>query len=65
MRDILLEKEAEAKAIKKALEFWAGMTIKEARKHGWNDVHDNLQARLWVLGYEITDLKNAIKKHLD
>lgn len=65
MRDILREYEAEALAIKKALERFAGLTLKEAQTCGWTEREDKLQARLWELGYKITDLRHLISKHLE
>ena len=66
MRDILREYEAEALAIKKALERFAGLTIKEAQGCGWTEREDRLkQARLWELGYKIVDLRHLISKHLE
>jgi len=65
MKDILREYEAEALAIKKALERFAGLTIKEAQTCGWTEKEDKLQCRLWELGYKITNLRHIISKHLE
>ena len=65
MRDILREYEAEAMAIKKALERFAGLTLSEARNGSWTEKEDRLQARLWELGYKITDLRRLISEHLE
>lgn len=32
---------------------WRGMTFEEARKHGWGEEEDRLQAELWWIGYQI------------
>ena len=65
MRDILRNYEAEARAIKTALERFAGLTLTEARSCGWTEREDKLQFRLWELGYKITDLRYLISKNLE
>jgi hypothetical protein len=55
MKDILKEYKAESEAIKKALLPYKGMTINEAKKHGFGIKELKLQDKLWELGFKITD----------
>ncbi len=42
--------------LKSALEPWRGMTLSEARKHGFGERELELQIELWWLGYKLNSL---------
>lgn len=51
------ELEKESCLIKERLAPWKGMTFAEARKKGFGKREEELQKRLWQIGYELTRLK--------